>query len=213
FHLVHSLQESKAINGIKGGAIIISASGMCTAGRIKHHLINNIYRPECTVLFVGYQSPGTLGQIISSGAKEVRIHGKSYKVRADIRKLGNYSAHADQGELLDWIQKRCPITGGLFLNHGEDDSRQELRDLLVQRGLDGDRIYMPQFDESFELSAGTKPLSKGAPKPRLDVAHVAHDWHNDYAEFMLGLTTTIEKSSEDQRYQLLKRLKETLGEA
>ncbi len=213
FHLVHSLEESKAINRIKGGAIIISASGMCTAGRIKHHLINNIYRPECTVLFVGYQSPGTLGQIISSGAKEVRIHGKSYKVRADIRTLGNYSAHADQGELLDWIQKRCPITGGLFLNHGEDDSRQELRDLLVQRGLDGDRIYMPQFDESFELSAGTKPLSKGAPKPRLDVAHAAHDWHNDYAEFMLGLTTTLEKSSEDQRYQLLKRLKETLGEA
>ncbi|WP_182870825.1 MBL fold metallo-hydrolase [Rhodopirellula sp. JC639] len=211
FHLVHSLDESKAINNIKGGAIIISASGMCNAGRIKHHLINNIYRPECTVLFVGYQSPGTLGHIISSGAKEVRIHGKSYKVRADIRELGNYSAHADQGELLDWIKERCPITGGLFLNHGEDDAREMLRELLVNRGLDGDRIYLPGFDESFELIAGTKPLSQGTPKPRLDVAHTAHDWHNDYAEFMLSLTTTIEKSSDHERYRLLKRLKETLG--
>jgi len=103
FHLVQSLDESKAINRIKRGAIIISASGMCTAGRIKHHLKHNIYRPECTVLFVGYQSPGTLGHIISSGAKQVRIHGAEYKVRASIRKLGNYSAHADQSELIEWV--------------------------------------------------------------------------------------------------------------
>lgn len=211
FHLVQSLDESKAINNIKSGAIIISASGMCNAGRIKHHLMNNIYRPECTVLFVGYQAPGTLGHIITSGAKEVRIHGKSFKVRANIRRLGNYSAHADQSELLDWIQERCPITGGLFLNHGEDDARTGLRDLLAERGLDIDRIYTPQFDEEFELTAGTKPLSHGTPKPRLDVAHAAHDWHNDYAEFMIGLTRQIEKSSDSERYQLLKRLKETLS--
>jgi metallo-beta-lactamase family protein len=210
FHLVQSLDESKAINNIKSGAIIISASGMCNAGRIKHHLINNIYRPECTVLFVGYQSPGTLGHIITSGAKEVRIHGKSYKVRADIRRLGNYSAHADQGELLEWILDRCPITGGLFLNHGEDDSRGTLRELLAERGLDEERIFTPQFDEAFELRPGTSPLSQGSPKPRLDIAHVEHDWHNDYAEFMLGLTTTIEKSSDRERYDLMKRLKETL---
>lgn len=210
FHLVQSLDESKAINNIKSGAIIISASGMCNAGRIKHHLKNNIYRPECTVLFVGYQSPGTLGHIITSGAKEVRIHGKSYKVRADIRRLGNYSAHADQGELIEWIQARCPITGALFLNHGEDDSRQGLRELLKQRGMDSDRIYMPQFDESFELKPGSKPLSQGAPEPRLDVAHAGHDWHNDYAEFMLALTAKIEKSGDRERYELLKQLKETL---
>ena len=211
FHLVQSLDESKAINNIKRGAIIISASGMCTAGRIKHHLKNNIYRPECTVLFVGYQSPGTLGHIITSGADEVRIHGKSYKVRAKIRRLGNYSAHADQGELMDWILDRCPITGGLFLNHGEDDARAMLRDLLKERGLDDGRIYMPEFDETFELRAGTSPLSKGAPAPRLDVAHAVHDWHNDYAEFMLGLTAKIEQSDEATRYELLKRLKETLS--
>lgn len=210
FHLVQSLDESKAINNIKSGAIIISASGMCNAGRIKHHLRYNIHRPESTVLFVGYQSPGTLGHIITSGAKEVRIHGASYKVRARIRRLGNYSAHADQQELVDWILKRCPITGGLFLNHGEDDARGVLRNLLHDGSLDQERIYMPTFDETFELLPGTRPLSKGAVKPRLDVAHTAHDWHNDYAEFMLGLTARLEDSSEVQRYELLKRLKQTL---
>ncbi|KAA5547152.1 MBL fold metallo-hydrolase [Roseiconus nitratireducens] len=210
FHLVQSLDESKAINNIKRGAIIISASGMCTAGRIKHHLKNNIYRPECTVLFVGYQSPGTLGHIITSGAKEVRIFGAEFKVRANIRSLGNYSAHADQDELLDWIMERCPITGGLFLNHGEEDARATLRELLIKRGLDGDRIYRPQFDETFDLRPGTKPMSQGAPKPRLDVTKTAHDWHNDYAEFMLGLTHALEGASESQKYELLQRLKSNL---
>ena len=123
FRLVESVEESIAINHVKKGAIIISASGMCTAGRIKHHLKNNIYRPESTILFVGYQAPGTLGNIITSGAKRVRIHGKEYKVRAQIRTLGNYSAHADQVELINWILERGPILGGLFLNHGEDDAR------------------------------------------------------------------------------------------
>jgi metallo-beta-lactamase family protein len=210
FHLVHSVDESKAINKVKRGAIIISASGMCTAGRIKHHLKNNIYRPECTILFVGYQAPGTLGDIIASGAREVRIHGSEYKVKAQIRQLGNYSAHADQSELIDWILQRCPITGGLFLNHGEEDARQALRDLLSERGLDSERIYLPEFDETYELRAGAKPMSKGAAKPRLDVEHAAHDWHNDYAEFMLALTVKLEAADEQQRYEMLSALKRTL---
>ncbi|MEL6108060.1 MAG: MBL fold metallo-hydrolase [Planctomycetota bacterium] len=212
FRLVQSLDESKAINEVKSGAIIISASGMCTAGRIKHHLKNNIFRPECTVLFVGYQSPGTLGHIITQGAKEVRIHGGTYKVRSEIRRLGNYSAHADQSELIEWIQQRSPITGGLFLNHGEDDSRESLRELLAEKGLDAERIFTPQFDETFDLKPGTRPLSHGTTKPRLDVTKTAHDWHADYAEFILGLTTKIEDCSVEERYDLMKRLKATLQE-
>ncbi|MGB7345078.1 MAG: MBL fold metallo-hydrolase, partial [Pirellulaceae bacterium] len=120
FHIVQSVEESKAVNRINKGAIIISASGMCNAGRIKHHLKANIARKESTILFVGYQSPGTLGHIITSGAKRVTIHGKQFKVAAEIRRLGNYSAHADQGELIDWVIERGPATGGLFLNHGDD---------------------------------------------------------------------------------------------
>ncbi len=87
FRIVESVEESKGINRINGGAIIMAASGMCDAGRIKHHLRNNISDPRSTVLFVGYQAPGTLGHVIKSGKNEVRIHGKNHFVRADIRSI------------------------------------------------------------------------------------------------------------------------------
>jgi hypothetical protein len=96
------------------------------------------------------------------------------------------------------------------LNHGEDQARETLRRLLRDKGLDAERIYMPQFDETFELRPGTGPLSKGAPKPRLDVSRVAHDWHNDYAEFMLGLTAALDEASDAERAELLQQLKTVL---
>lgn len=213
FHLVQSVDESKAVNRIKGGAIIISASGMCNAGRIKHHLRSNIWRPESTILFVGYQSPGTLGHIITSGAKEVRIHGKDCKVAAEIRRLGNYSAHADQSELIDWILERGPATGGLFLNHGDDEARAELRRLLVERGLDGDQIFMPQFDERFELVAGDAAKSTGRPEPRIDHDSLLRDWHNDYAAFVLELGNRLQNAdSASAKRALISKLQSVLEE-
>jgi metallo-beta-lactamase family protein len=207
FRLVESVQESKAINDVKKGAIIISASGMCTAGRIKHHLANNIYRPESTILFVGYQSPGTLGQIITSGAKQVRIHGKEYKVRAQIRRLGNYSAHADQPELVNWLIERGPVTGDLFLNHGEDDARAALADLMATKGFDRDRILLPQFDESFDLVAGGEATSIDRPEPRIDTTQLERDWHNDYAAFMMSLSNKLQATqSAHHRQELIRRL-------
>ncbi|WP_040763442.1 MBL fold metallo-hydrolase RNA specificity domain-containing protein, partial [Novipirellula maiorica] len=191
FHLVQSVQESKAINRIKRGAIIISASGMCNAGRIKHHLKNNIWRRESTVLFVGYQAPGTLGHIITSGAKRVRIYGKEYKVEAAIRSIGNYSAHADQGELIDWVKERGPVLGALFLNHGEDDAREVMREVLHEQGIDRDKTLMPQFDETFELKAHQCPVLVSHPKPRLDESQTVRDWHNDYASFMINLSDRL----------------------
>ncbi len=205
FRLVQNVEESKAINRMRGGAIIISASGMCNAGRIKHHLRNNIWRPESTILFVGYQSPGTLGHIITSGADSVRIHGKECKVKAEIRRLGNYSAHADQGELIEWILERGPVRAGLFLNHGEDDARAALRDLLAQKGLDGDHIFMPTFDESYELVAGSAK-STGHPKPRIDEDTLHRDWHNDYAAFVLALGDRLrDTASAADRSKLIKK--------
>lgn len=212
FRLVQSVDESKAVNDVKEGAIIISASGMCNAGRIKHHLKNNIFRKQCTILFVGYQSPGTLGHIITSGAKQVRIHGKDFKIKAEIRRLGNYSAHADQGELIDWIIERGPIHGGLFLNHGDDDAREMLRDLLVQRGLDRDKIHMPMFDESFSLAAGGGAESSARPEPRIDTAQLNRDWYNDYAAFILELSTRLQATENaTQRYELIHRLNKVLS--
>ena len=213
FHIVQSVDESKAINNVQQGAVIISASGMCNAGRIKHHLKNNIFRKECTVLFVGYQSPGTLGHIITNGAKKVTIHGKECKVAADIRRLGNYSAHADQGELIEWVLERGPIRGALFLNHGDDDARDKMRELLVEKGLDGKAIFTPDFDESFELTPGSEPISQGKPEPRIETDALQVDWHNEYAQLMLSLSTKLDEAIDDRsRRDLIARLKATLDD-
>ena len=212
FRITQSVEESKQINRINGGAIIISASGMADAGRIQHHLRNNITRGEATVLFVGYQAQGTLGQIIQSGADEVRIHGKEYKVRAAIRSIGNYSAHADQSELVDWIVERGPIVGGLFLNHGDDDARGVLREVLSERGLDPERIWLPQFDESFDLTAGTA-ASKGRAPARIDPEAFHRDWYNDYAAFLIELGGRLEQETDPaKRRDILKRLNAALAD-
>ena len=218
FRLVEAVEESKNINKIKSGAVIISASGMADAGRIQHHLKNNIWGRKNTVLFVGYQAPGTLGHIISSGATDVRIHGKEFKVRATIRKLGNYSAHADQGELIDWIMERSPVVGGIFLNHGDDEARMELRRMLGAKGLDTGSIHLPQFDESFEITAGTpqakgRAQSKGRKPERVPETELLTDWYNDYAAFIVDLTNKLEgEQDHEKRRALIRQLHEELGE-
>lgn len=217
FRIVESVDESKAINNVNGGGIIISASGMADAGRIQHHLKNNIWKRQATVLFVGYQAPGTTGAHILSGASDVRIHGKEFKIRAAIRRIGNYSAHADQGELIDWISERGPVVGGLFLNHGDEGAREELKRLLIKRGMDEDRIWLPHFDESFDLSAGT-PQSKGRAKDapgslraRFDEDELSRDWYTEYASFSIELSNALEEAKSDaERRTILKRVSEAL---
>ncbi|GAB5403475.1 MAG: MBL fold metallo-hydrolase [Aureliella sp.] len=210
FRIVQTVDESKALNDVISGAIIISASGMCNAGRIKHHLKNNIWRKKATVLFVGYQSPGTLGHIITSGAKRVTINGRQCQVNAKIRRIGNYSAHADQSELLDWVMERSPVVGGLFLNHGEDDARAGMKDVLVERGIDADSIFMPQFDERFELVAGSAK-SKGRVAQRIDSTTLEHDWYNDYAAFILELADRLENTTDqNKRAELIAKLSSAL---
>jgi len=210
FRLVEDVKDSMAINRIDGGAIIISASGMADAGRVQHHLKHNIWNRKSTVLFVGYQAPGTLGNIILSGADAVRIHGKEFKVRAEIRRLGNYSAHADQSELVDWIVERGRPAGCLFLNHGDDEARAALRDLLGERGMDTSRIHLPQFDETFDIAADT-PQSKGRGKPRIADDQLTRDWYNDYAAFIIDLGKALESESDlDKRRELIGRLEAEL---
>ena len=126
--------QSKAINQIRGSSIIIAGSGMCTGGRIKHHLKNNITRPECTILFVGYQAIGTLGRQIVDGAEMVRILGQHYPVKAKIVKIDGFSAHADRGGLLDWISSfKSNLPKKLFLTHGEEDASKSLATLIQRR--------------------------------------------------------------------------------
>jgi len=212
FRIIESVDDSKAINAIKGGAIIMSASGMCDAGRIKHHLMNNLPRANTTVLFVGYQAPGTLGQIILSGAKTVRIHGEEIPVRARIRAMGNYSAHADHAELMHWITKRLPAHGAIFLTHGEDEERHALRDALLARGIAGDQVILPLLDDAVELQSGGARTMVEPQARRMDLNQLNADWHNAYSSFIIDLSNRLQAAPTDiERLNLMAGLKDKLG--
>ena len=131
--MTRSVGESKAINYIKGTVIIIAGSGMCTGGRIKHHLVRNISRPESTILFVGYQAVGTLGRQIVAGDKEVRILGQMYPVRARIAQISGFSAHADRDGLFRWLSGLKKSPRHLFITHGESDAAGYFANFLREK--------------------------------------------------------------------------------
>lgn len=147
--LVRAVSESKAINQIKGSCIIMSSSGMCTAGRIKHHLANNISRAACTIAFVGYQAYGTLGRELVNGAKSVRIHGKRRRVRARVRQIHGMSAHADQTGLLEWLGHLKQPPRCVFLVHGEEDAAAELAGRIQAKA--GWSVEVPEYQAEFTL--------------------------------------------------------------
>ncbi len=118
--LVRSARDSKAINDFAGSCIIMAGSGMCTGGRIKHHLVHNIGRPASTIVFVGYQAVGTLGRQIADGADEVRIFGQMHPVRAQVRQIHGLSAHAGRSDLLDWLGNFKQPPRRLLVTHGEE---------------------------------------------------------------------------------------------
>ncbi len=149
FSMTRTVDESKAINRIRGTAAILAGSGMCTGGRIKHHLVNNIERSESTILFVGYQAKGTLGRIISNGAREVRIHGKTRAVRANIARIGGMSAHADRDELYQWLSTLTTKPRGVFVVHGETESAESFADFL--RDKNGWDVTVPKYKDSVIL--------------------------------------------------------------
>jgi metallo-beta-lactamase family protein len=147
--MVESVEESKALNEIKGTVMIIAGAGMCTGGRIKHHLANNISRPECTVLFVGYQAIGTLGRQILEGAKSVRIHGQQYPVRARIAHLQGFSAHADRDELVRWLSKLSVNPKRIFITHGETKSAEQFSKYLNEKT--GYNTSVPNYGTTVRL--------------------------------------------------------------
>jgi metallo-beta-lactamase family protein len=147
--LIETTKESKAINSIKRTVMVIAGSGMCTGGRIKHHLVNNITRPESTIMFVGYQAVGTLGRQIVNGEKEVRIFGQKYPVKARVVQIQGFSAHADRDELLQWLSglKRPPKK--LFVVHGEPESAQHFAAFLREKtGWD---VAVPAYQDQVVL--------------------------------------------------------------
>ena len=143
------VSESQAINGIRKDAIIMAGSGMCNGGRIKHHLLNNIERPECTILFVGYQAAGTLGRQILEKAKQVRIFGEIVQVNAKIEKINGFSAHGDRDELLRWITGLKQAPKKVFIVHSEEKTAMAFAGTLG--GKINSEIHVPDYLDTFDL--------------------------------------------------------------
>jgi len=195
FRIVEAVEESKAINQIKGGAIIMSASGMCDAGRIKHHLANNLPRANATVLFVGYQAAGTLGRTILEGARRVRISGEDVAVRLRVREIGSYSAHADRHELIDWVQKRGPVAGSIFITHGEEPA---LESLAVALRTPANSVIVPGMEDSYALSHNRTARRIRAGRTSLREG-LNRDWQNDYADFAVNLKQDLARIGDERR--------------
>ncbi|MBN1929053.1 MAG: MBL fold metallo-hydrolase [Chlorobiaceae bacterium] len=129
-HLTGRVEESMKINDIHEGAIIIAGSGMCNGGRIVHHLKRNIERPECHIIITGFQAEGTLGRQIVEGRSEVRLHGRSYRVRAQLHTVGGLSAHGDRNDLLRWLKSR-EGSPKVMIVHGEESVKESFREFLL----------------------------------------------------------------------------------
>ncbi len=150
-HFVRSVEESKALNRADGPGIVISASGMCTAGRILHHLKCRLPQERNAVLFVGFQGTGTRGRQLLEGASSVRIHGDEVPVKADIYQLQALSAHGDKEDLLRWLTRADPVPERVILVHGESDATRSLAREI--RALNPARVEIPELMESIDLTA------------------------------------------------------------
>jgi len=144
-HFTRETAASMALNRIGGGGVIIAGSGMCTGGRVRHHLKHNLWRHDCSVVFVGFAAYGTLARRIVDGAREVRIFGEDIPVRANIYTIGGFSAHADRDELLAWHEK-VGRPARTFLVHGEEDAMK-----AFAKRLKGTEVVMPALNEVFTL--------------------------------------------------------------
>jgi metallo-beta-lactamase family protein len=207
-----TVDESKSISRLTGFHVVIAASGMCEAGRIRHHLKRWLWNSGATVLLVGYQAQGTLGRFLQEGARSVRIQGDEVKVAARIRYINEYSGHADGPELARWISSRRPIHRGIFLVHGEEPAIAGLFDRLAERTVPEAKIFRPIFDDVYELTTS-------APTP-IDVSHrrrlapeavVNLDWHNEMSRLILDVNDHVDRAADDRaRGVIIRRLRRAL---
>ncbi|MBY5814608.1 MBL fold metallo-hydrolase [Rhizobium leguminosarum] len=203
-------EQSKALDLVRGFHIIIAASGMCEAGRIRHRLKNWLWRRECTVLFVGFQAAGTLGRILQEGATDVRIQGEEIHVGARMATLDAYSGHADASELDAWIAEREPIRKAVFLVHGEESAREAMSARLPKPV--SAKVVCPSLDEAYELSPAGARLIEDRTHARLkSVVPGRPDWNNDYQRFVLDLSDRLKSVADEKgRAVVLRRLRRAL---
>ncbi len=213
--LSHTVEDSKAIGKLSGFHIVIAASGMCEAGRIRHHLKNHLWNKDATILMVGYQATATLGRLLKDGVRKVRIHGEEIVVRAEIAEIRGYSGHADGPELIDWMRERTPVERGLFLVHGEEDAMQDFTGLVESEGLRVASIHRPAIDDSYDLSGREPRLVSSAQARRIEPKDAARlDWHNDLTQLILDINETVEDAADERaRAVIIRRLRRSLKEA
>ena len=162
-HLCQSAQDSMALNTDETPKVIISSSGMCEAGRIRHHLKHNLWRPECSIVFVGYQANGTLGRILLNGVKDVKLFGEQIAVRAQIHNFRSMSGHADRDGLLRWVGEFTTPLQKVFLVHGEEDAISSFSEELRRRGLD---VFVPDYKAAYDL-VENRCIDAGVPASSL----------------------------------------------
>ncbi len=207
-----TVSESKSIARFTGFHIIIAASGMCDAGRIRHHLKRWLWQSNATVLLSGFQAQGTLGRFLEQGVKAVRIQGEEIKVAARIASFDEYSGHADGPELARWIAGRRPIERGIFLVHGEEPAISGLSDRIAERILPAAQVFRPILDDVYELTSATPmPIDGGHRRRLAPEAVVALDWHNDMSELILDINDRIDAAADDRaRGVIIRRLRRAL---
>lgn len=206
-HFTRTTKESKKLNEEAAGSIIISASGMCTAGRIKYHLQNNLYKRNSSVIFVGYQAEGTLGRRIIDGAKQVRVYGEDVSVNAKVHTLGGFSAHADRDGILNWVGNIKNPDLKVFIVHGEVESSMALSgSISTELGFN---TYVPKWGEIIDL------VKEEFQHVRYESKGSITDIDKEIEEFTVIFNELVEKynvaKSENRAFDA-KRLKEDISD-
>ncbi|WP_127142791.1 MBL fold metallo-hydrolase [Pelagibacterium montanilacus] len=212
--VTETVEQSKDLDNRTGFHAVISASGMCDAGRIRHRLKNWLWQPHATVLMVGFQAAGSLGRVLLEGAKAVRIHGEEITVAATIRYLDIYSGHADAPELAAWVSERLPVRGGLFLVHGEPPALISLRERLASL-IPLEKIVAPLLDQSFELAPGGAVVREAGSRRTAARDTIGRpDSSNEHAELLLDISDALEAVADERgRAAIIRKLKSALRDS
>ena len=206
-----SVEESKMLNENTNQSIIISASGMCEVGRIKHHLKHNLWRQDSTILFVGYQAVGTLGRKIVDGAKVVKIFGEEISVNANIKYIEAFSGHADQTGLIHFVDSFQKKPRQIYLVHGEEEAQKELRDKLSE-GY-GIPIEIPCRGDVFEVSEDRMAKVGEMRSPneyrfiRLELIQKLENLRDELEEMSIYVKDDIKNETDDERvHEIMEQL-------
>lgn len=199
-----STKESIAINNSPGSAIVIAGNGMCTAGRIKHHLKHNLWRKGASIVIVGYQANGTTGRKIVDGARSVKIFGENIDVNAKVFTIGGFSAHADQNDLLTWVSNFRESKPRVFVIHGEQSSSEIFSEKL--RSSFGFEVYIPSYRERLILKPREIISEKSAPEGQIDYYKPVYNSIVDIENELTRLKKLLKKNEEDLSEETLNRL-------